>query len=120
MNESKDHLQATDERVNASFEDTLKDLDNAEDGLLRVIQIATETCHCLQDLPVCDYEKIGKLSSEYNEQLQSVYSLIAKHLKILELEPKIKKKIDITGDLELLDKWSEELATELNDFSNEF
>jgi hypothetical protein len=116
MNESKQQQEPSTLNNFASFEDTLKDLDNAEDSLLRVIQIATETCDCLQDIPVCDYEKIGQLSTEYNGQLQSVYSLIAKHLKILELQPKIKKQFDVTADLELLDKWSEELAVELDQY----
>jgi len=51
---------------------TLRDLDEAEAGIKRVLEIARDTMQELQRVPDCDHDRLQDLSREYLETLKDV------------------------------------------------
>ena len=64
-----------DDKLNNTF----NELNQAEDEILRLMEVAEETIHELERIPTCDYNKIDNLSKEYLNNLQSIRSKIMNH-----------------------------------------
>ncbi len=69
------------------YDQIMKDLESAEDNVIRILEIATTTTTLLQDAPLCDHKALTHLSTEYSELLLGAYHKIEKHLDIFEKEP---------------------------------
>ena len=68
-----------DDKLNNTF----NELNQAEDEILRLMEVAEETIHELERIPTCDYDKISNLSKEYLNNLQSIRSKIMNHTHLV-------------------------------------
>jgi len=62
-----------------NLNNSLNELNQAEEDVLRLMEVAEETIHELERIPTCDYNKIDNLSKEYLNNLQSIRSKIMNH-----------------------------------------
>jgi light-regulated signal transduction histidine kinase (bacteriophytochrome) len=93
-----------------TFHEIMKDLETAEDNLVRILEIASETCEILQDAPLCDHDRIGQLATEYNENLQKTFKLVHNHVDILSMEPKLSETDNFTQELQRIDEMGKQLV----------
>ena len=61
----------------------LDELNNAEQCIIRLMKVAEETVHELQQIPTCDYERVDDLSKEYLSNLQSIRSKVLHHTHLI-------------------------------------
>jgi hypothetical protein len=104
----------TNKTTTASFYEALHDLEQAEDNILRVLEIASKTCEILQDAPLCDHDEIEKLATEYNDRLMQTYKLIHQHSNILEQEPILSEDDNFTEEIHHIDELAIELWKQQN------
>lgn len=89
-----------------THEEILQELDAAEAGIKRVMEIARDTMQELQQLPDCDYDRVQGLSQEYLETLKEVKDTLMEHSSTL-LSPRsnvgvIKPNVAVLKEHELL------------------
>ena len=90
----RENLNGEDQKVDIN--DALRELQEAEDSICRVLEIAMTTSAELQNLPLSNHENIKSLSHEYFENLQRAHHITTKHISTLKSSP---SNGDFSGDV---------------------
>jgi len=85
------------------MEAALVDLELAEEEIFRAISLASMTCEVLHSAPLCNYESLKELSSEYSNSITNTYNLVSKHLHILKTSPPTKSLLNYTYELDKIE-----------------
>jgi hypothetical protein len=72
-----------DNKANETLNNALNELNQAEEDIIRLMEVASETVNELERIPLCDYDKIDDLSKEYLSSLQSIRSKVINHTHLI-------------------------------------
>ena len=72
-----------DNKANEALNNALNELKQAEEDIIRLMEVASETVNELERIPLCDYDKIDDLSKEYLSSLQSIRSKVINHTHLI-------------------------------------
>lgn len=102
----KKEMASTDE---ISLSDRLKQLNEAEECVCTVMQLAADTCTALQRLPFADATKLQSTADEVLTNLQKIRSLVVDNIEAVQPIDVQKQSVQSSTEIDLIHKALEQL-----------